>query len=677
MRRGTREILNIWDFGGQDIYHGVHTLFLKTQAIFLVAWHPVQEAAPEQEHEGMTFRNYPLSYWLEYVRTLSGSTSPVVVTQCRCDSPEDEVKQLPVPQSLLQFPFLKPCWYSARLNRGRAALEEAIHEGLKHLRKRDGVSTIGTGRMKVLRQLEEWREADQKRDRRKRRHRTLSLTEFRDLCARAGGVRSPDSLLEYLHNLGVVFYRSDLFQNQVILDQSWALDAVYAVFDRQNSYRQILGQHGRFTRSLLEIMVWQEYAVQEQRLFLTLMQSCGIAFQHRPENKDLKLEAEFIAPDLLPDKEVLSNNLAGRWKEGVEGIRLEYEYDLLHPGLIRSLICDAGNHAGEAGVYWKYGVWLYDERSGCQAIIEQQMVDERKGRITARIQGTRFQDLGLWLRSRLEERNRLFGYPDAKPVVDEFPNPERSPDLRPEQRGSMPRQKTAKIEPTADRENVAPGAADPIRTPAFAHPPPSSFSSRAPEVFVSYAWGDSSPEGQRREKLVDDLCSAMQPTGITIRRDRDEIRPGDRISEFMKRLADGDLIITVISDRYLRSLDCMTELFQIYRNSKQDDMRFLKKVIPLVLPDARLRGVSDRLEYAAHWGDENRRLKKLISKRPEDVGSVAFEKFRLIGEIASNTSDMLEYICDTFVPRDYDRMAREGFKEVLDLIGTRVGTRDP
>ena len=28
--------LNLWDFGGQDIYHGSHALFLHGQAIFLL-----------------------------------------------------------------------------------------------------------------------------------------------------------------------------------------------------------------------------------------------------------------------------------------------------------------------------------------------------------------------------------------------------------------------------------------------------------------------------------------------------------------------------------------------------------------------------------------------------------------------------------------------------------------
>jgi internalin A len=36
--------LNLWDFGGQEIYHGTHTLFLQGQAVFLVLWTPELES---------------------------------------------------------------------------------------------------------------------------------------------------------------------------------------------------------------------------------------------------------------------------------------------------------------------------------------------------------------------------------------------------------------------------------------------------------------------------------------------------------------------------------------------------------------------------------------------------------------------------------------------------------
>ena len=98
------EVLNVWDFGGQDIYHGAHTLFMKTSAVFLIVWHPDFETAGEQSIDGMLFRNYPLPYWLEYVRTLGRKDCPVVVVQARCDRPEQEVRRLPARRCFPQVP---------------------------------------------------------------------------------------------------------------------------------------------------------------------------------------------------------------------------------------------------------------------------------------------------------------------------------------------------------------------------------------------------------------------------------------------------------------------------------------------------------------------------------------------------------------------------------------------
>ena len=309
------ESLNLWDFGGQDIYHGAHALFMRTRAIFLVVWHPDFEGV-NGGGEGPATRNYPLSYWLEYVRTLGREDSPVIVVQAQCDRAEQEAKSLPVEIRFLEpFRFVKRCEYSAKKDRCRGALNDAILEAIRYLRERDGVSTIGAGRRRVLDQLEAWRIEDQRLAPGARQHRTLTQTEFRRLCEAKGGVTSPESLLDYLHNLGAVFYRKNLFLDRIILDQSWALDAVYAVFDREKSHRHLVGAHGRFTRSLLELLVWGEYSDPEQRLFLSLMESCGICFVRRPENQEQRLEAEYMAPDLLPARESVATQLDGRWQE--------------------------------------------------------------------------------------------------------------------------------------------------------------------------------------------------------------------------------------------------------------------------------------------------------------------------------------------------------------------------
>ncbi len=69
-------VLNLWDFGGQDIYHGTHALFKQTRAVFLMVWTPDSEQGEHEHNGGLDVSNHPLPHWLEYIRHLGGDKSP-------------------------------------------------------------------------------------------------------------------------------------------------------------------------------------------------------------------------------------------------------------------------------------------------------------------------------------------------------------------------------------------------------------------------------------------------------------------------------------------------------------------------------------------------------------------------------------------------------------------------
>lgn len=92
--------INVWDFGGQDIYHGTHALFLKSRAVFVIVWDRLTEQRPNYEADGLTFENLPLAYWLDYVRAISPQAA-VIVVENKCDdgqgsTPTAELGGLPL-----------------------------------------------------------------------------------------------------------------------------------------------------------------------------------------------------------------------------------------------------------------------------------------------------------------------------------------------------------------------------------------------------------------------------------------------------------------------------------------------------------------------------------------------------------------------------------------------------
>jgi internalin A len=490
--------LHIWDFGGQDIYHGTHALFMRTRAIFMIVWAPEDEASVEHVWEGMSYRNHPLPYWIDTVRHLGAAESPVLIVQARCDRLEDNVHHLPAPAELLAALPHEELQYSALNNRKRAALDEALGEAAARVRGLDGETLIGAGRLKVKQRLEGLLAADAAVLPEQRQYRTLTQKHFRQLCEEAGGVAAPQHLLSYLHNAGIVFYQPGLFDNRIILDQGWALDAIYAVFNRESCYRPLRQLRGRFTREILEALVWREYSAAEQEAFLGMMHSCGISFVHR---RGIGGTAEYIAPDLLPERGDVAAELDAMWDDQAAVETAEFEYKLLHAGMVRSVIARIGAKAGVAALYWRGGLCLYETTTRSRALIEQQMSGAWRGRIILRTQRGQAAELLRRLGALVQEETARIG---AEPV--EALAVERSSPMPQPLGGSGERAEPAPVQPLAfDQERGA-----------------------GPQYFVSYAWGDATAEGTEREAVVDRLCGAAEECGVVIRRDRMSCAPATR-----------------------------------------------------------------------------------------------------------------------------------------------------
>lgn len=628
--------LQIWDFGGQDLYHGTHALFMRTNAIFLLAWTPLLEDSDEHSHEGIVFRNHPLAYWVDYVRHLGGRGSPVLVVQVRCDRPEDDAASPVTEADLFEaFPFRKLLRYSARTNRGRAALDEGLAEAAAWLRERDGTATVGVGRHKVRQRLEALRDADAAVAPDARQYRTITQSHFRRLCDEAGGISSPEHLLAYLHNAGVVFYRQGLFNDEIILDQGWALEAIYAVFHREKSYARIRRQQGRFTRSDLEDWVWREqgYGAEEQALFLSMMLSCGICFEHRRTQDGS--EAEYIAPDLLPDRTdpEIAVELEQKWDPAAATEAATFEYAMLHPGLMRSVISRIGGEAGVAADYWKGGVYVYERDTRSRGLIEEEMADAWRGRIRIQTQRGQASVLLKRLRALVEEAQSRAGMSPTR------------------------------VETTGDERGLSATSSVPPEAPAAA-PAPLSFGqepSPSPEWYVSYAWSD---EEHDRTAIVDRFCAELKARGIRILRDRDVLGVGDRISTFMKRIGRAERIFVFLSDKYLKSTFCMFELSEIWRNSRREGDTFLSRVRVHPLPCARITKLEDRMTYSVHWQDRYRNIQGRLGNGHYDIfdtlGRRGADELYYMKEFYSVTGDILATIADIVQPRSFDELMTYG-----------------
>jgi internalin A len=633
-------LLHLWDFGGQDIYHGTHALFMQSRAIFFAVWTPESEDRKEHEHRGIRFRNHRLDYWLELVRQFGSANSPVLLIQTRCDKVEDELRGAPAPDELLdKFRFCKLLHYSARENRGRATLDEALIDAVGWVREHQGHATIGIGRLKVRRRLEKLRQDDAALPASDRKHRVISRTFFDQLCEEEGGTSNPEHLLAYLHECGVIFYRPGIFADAIILDQEWALEAIYTVFNREKCWRQLRQLNGRFTQSLLATLVWQEYDEGEQALFIDLMVSAGICFVHRETDPRVHTETEYIAPDLLPEVTEVEEEIGAFWQDepGEEQV-LDFPFE--HPGLIRGVVARIGRGAGMNAVYWKGGVCGFERRTHSAIRIDtlpSESENSHSLRIKVRTQRGRAKDLLAQAVEWIEEEARKSG----SPAVDYAAKPEAKAVVRKHSRSHRD-DKTGEL-----------GKMPIPEKPDFGPPP-----RKAQRTYcVSYAWTKESSD------FVDQLCDRARIGGIDVIRDKTHLGLGERISKFMRRLGAGDRVFVILSEKYLRSPFCMSELLEVWRESRQEEDEFLQRIRVYRLPDARIGTPVERMKIAIFWREQFEELNALVKQHGADLlGADDFRRYKLMGDFAFRVGDILSLVMDTLQPKTLDEFEKFNFE---------------
>ncbi|AQR65390.1 hypothetical protein BXU06_10225 [Aquaspirillum sp. LM1] len=555
---------HVWDFGGQDIYHGTHALFMDERALFVIVWNPEQETALPYAENGVAMRHRPLAYWLAMVRDVAGEDAAVVVVQSKCDQLQDSVPPpLPVDHGLRHLRYTE-C--SARQVDGMDSVLAAIRRQARLLLERYGQVLLPASWVAVgdtLRTL--CREHEQ---------RTLPRVEFEALCRASHASAPPEVVLHYLHRSGEVFYRPGLFGDQLVLDQQWALNGVYAVLDRQRSLPLLRRQGGEFDRETLDELVWHgKYSLGEQALFISLMEQCGICFpvEYHSEQPDL---TRYLAPDLLFERGEVQEQIDRVWRSAETHLEVWLDYRFLHDGVMKDLLCQIGQRAGRYAEYWRYGVCFFDQGMQATFWLEAQPDinpdQPGAGRLVWRAHVAQAENrarVQRWLEDLLNAiQRKAQGQP---PVV------------------TWRHQQAQELK--QDKELVQ----DPIQRLQ-----PGSQPDDKPTVYVSYGWGEENTA------LLAQLEAEFTGRGCQLIYDKKKTRTGDWISTFMREIGQSRHVLVVLDDKYLHSPYCMRELLYLYQSSLGDKAEFCRRIVPCRPESLLLSPVKHRLPYLRHWKAE-------------------------------------------------------------------------
>jgi hypothetical protein len=181
--------------------------------------------------------------------------------------------------------------------------------------------------------------------------------------------------------------------------------------------------------------------------------------------------------------------------------------------------------------------------------------------------------------------------------------------------------------------------------------------------YVSYAWADQ--DDPTREMKVDELCNDAKKRGVEIIRDKTTLARGDLISEFMRRLGDGDRVFIFLSDKYLHSPYGVFELFEMWRNSGENKSEFLRRVRFFTIDGTKIGEPDEWLIYTAYWQQKREKLREAINRVGwEDAGEEAIKRFWLMDKFTGKISDVLALFADVVQPRTFEDFLSYGFGEL-------------
>jgi GTPase SAR1 family protein len=355
--------VNLWDFGGQEIYKATHRFFLSKRSLYsLVA---------DSRNEDTDF-----NYWLHIVEMFGGESPLIIVLNEKFKRKRNididaMQKRFTNISKVIDVDFAEDS--KSRLNK----LKKDIRYYISQLPL---VGSPVPAKWTVVREALE-----------KDKRNTITLKEYLDICEKNGITKSKDALVlsQYFHDIGVFLHFQDdsLLKKTIFLRPNWATHAVYQILDHD----LINQKEGRFNKKDAEI-IWSEdeYEFLHDEL-LKLMQKFFLTY--KIDDSD-----EYIVPEHLPAEQPKYD-----WDQK-KNLFLYYKYDLFMPRGIMSLFTvRMHRYISNHDYVWKKGVVLERDKTFAEVI---ETYDAR--RIKIRVSGKNKRDFMTIITEEIDRINSQY-----------------------------------------------------------------------------------------------------------------------------------------------------------------------------------------------------------------------------------------------------------------------------
>lgn len=356
--------LHVWDFGGQEIYHNTHRHFASRGSVFVILWDPDQDVKqPGEGASGLQDRYYPVRYWLDYIVSACPHLSPSIAIVCNVKDPnlaldapwkermrERLAKQVgdtyweQIAQKQIGF-------FCADVQRQRGDWRELTKEWLSNSVRSvlDDQGFVVPSYWELAQEMvKSWLPGNQvsvtSGTQSGMTAKTMTMSEFSgrlatyassrlsgvpsarhadeniadralDLCAlkdawNGGAFLTPDRVertLRFLTHLGWIYWDPALHEAQIIIDQRWALDAIYETLRHDpvvGMYCQLKSADGVLDYDMVLEHVWRHWPTESEqtfRLLWSFMQAVGVLIPLKHRWSGDEKGPQFLSPEHLPE----------------------------------------------------------------------------------------------------------------------------------------------------------------------------------------------------------------------------------------------------------------------------------------------------------------------------------------------------------------------------------------
>lgn len=335
---GRRFRLNVWDFGGQEIYHATHQFFLTQRSLYLLL------DDTRKDHKTVFDEGY--RYWLDLIDVFGGH-SPVLVFQNEKGGRSKAVDEGGIKG---RYDNVQGFW-SGNLespdsaDRLRTAIEYHA-PALKHIGE-----TLPARWLRVRQEIEARAETDAH----------ITVEQYFEIYRHEIEFNRTKALLlsRYLHDLGVFLHFQDdpLLERIVILRNTWATTAVFRILDDE----LIKERRGRFGLDDCKRLWGDAVYAGKQPELLALMQRFELCYELHNSRPRTWLAPQLLSPARPPALET--------WPRP-DDLALRYRYDFLPKGMLARLIVRLHRFVADPEFAWTTGAMFEDADTSSSALAQ-------------------------------------------------------------------------------------------------------------------------------------------------------------------------------------------------------------------------------------------------------------------------------------------------------------------